>query len=793
MYKTSYRCSTLASNPMLMDTRVAAVLLWVATSVYSQKPPQLCINITRENTLRMQKQRCHLAVEEGYLYAFCNILVERPYETYARHEVLENGRLPLDRGEKYLIDGNVLTIKLQLVSDRPVVNMTSKDGPVCLSLQRIWTKKWYDFKGNTDDDVIVWADEESLGPFDVDTILTYIHQMSFSTIFHRPPQVAAAICKTTKPDGSCTFDIYGFLQSSYNSTFQQGVKEFGRQFNVEFSSTEALNVTLAGTPGTVPAEFLLLSSVAPVRHILFYKCNYKRISFNGILAMKGVEHLAFVQAPIEYVSPFAFKLIPHVKHISLVGTRLSGIPKAIFGLRHLDTFDMSNTNAFTDRHFDYCSAQRSQNSTVTRLILTGSKLSTLPSRAFCAFPMLEELGLDNCHLLDIPGSPFECLEYLKVLSISGNHIRSLYGKNVKGLKSLVSLDVSNNDIAYFQGSYILPTLISLRTLTLAHNELRKLELYSQGKIKLEELNLEGNQVQLWEPPLFTQMPELKKLSFANNEITEIFNKMLHDVHHVDNLDISRNPWNCFSCELNNLHTLLEKHPVNCSDCSLCGQPLEQYGVDVRNVAWREDDCAPPDYYRVYGVPALLSFMIASLFVSFVYHKRWYFMYALLYLKVSIKGYRRQRHAGRFLWDSFLSYHASDADWVRDVLLPRLESPPMQFRLCVAERDFIPGMEITENICRAIAQSRRSLFVLSHEFCRSRWCMFELSLAQHRLFESDRQDGMVFIKKNDVDESEMTSMLQYLTKSRTYVQLPPEGSRDAFNNLFWLQLQAALEQ
>ncbi|KAL1474417.1 hypothetical protein MTO96_037989 [Rhipicephalus appendiculatus] len=118
---------------------------------------------------------------------------------------------------------------------------------------------------------------------------------------------------------------------------------------------------------------------------------------------------------------------------------------------------------------------------------------------------------------------------------------------------------------------------------------------------------------------------------------------------------------------------------------------------------------------------------------------------------------------------------------------------MQFRLCVAERDFIPGMEITENICRAIAQSRTSLFVISREFCRSRWCMFELNLAQHRLFESDRQHGLVFIKKNDVDKSDMSTMLQYLTKTRTYVQIPPDGSSETLKNLFWLQLQVALEK
>ncbi|KAL1485391.1 hypothetical protein MTO96_031992 [Rhipicephalus appendiculatus] len=165
-------------------------------------------------------------------------------------------------------------------------------------------------------------------------------------------------------------------------------------------------------------------------------------------------------------------------------------------------------------------------------------------------------------------------------------------------------------------------------------------------------------------------------------------------------------------------------------------------------------------------------MVATLLVNFAYRNRWYIMYGLLYLKVTIKGHRRQRNVGSFLWDGFLSYHASDADWVHDVVLQRLESPLMGFRMCVAERDFIPGMQITENICRAIAQSPwRSI----------------------TFFESDRQHGLVFIKKKDVDESDMSTMLQYLTKTRTYVQIPPDGSSEALNNLFWLQLQAALEK
>lgn len=186
-------------------------------------------------------------------------------------------------------------------------------------------------------------------------------------------------------------------------------------------------------------------------------------------------------------------------------------------------------------------------------------------------------------------------------------------------------------------------------------------------------------------------------------------------------------------------------------------------------------------------------MVAALLVYGAYKCRWYFMYVSLYLKVGIKGYRRHANVGNFAWDAFLSYHASDSEWVHNVLLNKLESPPMKFRLCVADRDFIPGIPINENICRAITQSRVSLFVLTPAFCRSRWCMFELTLAQHRLSDSDRYDGMVFIKKEHVEDCDMSNMLLFLTKSRTYINVPPDSAPERRTNLFWLQIQAALQR
>ncbi|XP_077548469.1 toll-like receptor 2 type-2 [Haemaphysalis longicornis] len=283
------------------------------------------------------------------------------------------------------------------------------------------------------------------------------------------------------------------------------------------------------------------------------------------------------------------------------------------------------------------------------------------------------------------------------------------------------------------------------------------------------------------------------LDLGHNEIAVLDNEMFHDLNDIQNVSLNFNPWDCYSCYLNNLHSCLDNRQVQCVGCVACKIPEEQHGYNVRNVSWREEECVAVDYYRVYAVPGILCIMSAAVLVYGAYKCRWYFIYLSLSLKVGIKGYRSRVNVENYAWDAFLSYHASDSDWVHNVLLHKLESPPLKFRLCVAERDFIPGIPITENIFRAITQSRVCLFVLSPPFCRSRWCMFELRLAQHELSDSERSDGLIFIKKEQLRESEMSNMLRFLTKSRTYIEVPPSNATERRNTFFWLQLQAALQR
>lgn len=48
-----------------------------------------------------------------------------------------------------------------------------------------------------------------------------------------------------------------------------------------------------------------------------------------------------------------------------------------------------------------------------------------------------------------------------------------------------------------------------------------------------------------------------------------------------------------------------------------------------------------------------------------------------------------------MYDAFISYSQKDGEFVADQLVPKLES--MNFKICVHERDWMPGVEISSEL------------------------------------------------------------------------------------------------
>ena len=59
------------------------------------------------------------------------------------------------------------------------------------------------------------------------------------------------------------------------------------------------------------------------------------------------------------------------------------------------------------------------------------------------------------------------------------------------------------------------------------------------------------------------------------------------------------------------------------------------------------------------------------------------------------------------------------------------------KLCIHERDFIPGHAIAENIANCIRKSRRIILVITKQYTESAWCQYEVQVALAQIHQQRR--------------------------------------------------------
>ncbi|XP_063423305.1 uncharacterized protein LOC134707474 isoform X2 [Mytilus trossulus] len=95
------------------------------------------------------------------------------------------------------------------------------------------------------------------------------------------------------------------------------------------------------------------------------------------------------------------------------------------------------------------------------------------------------------------------------------------------------------------------------------------------------------------------------------------------------------------------------------------------------------------------------------------------------------------------YDFFISHSHKDEDWVTNILLRYLESQfdeqDVAFKGCIADRDFIPGTSILDNIIGAIKKSNKVLLILTDHFVSSNWCQYEADRAVIKSLNLDSKD------------------------------------------------------
>ncbi|XP_028717575.1 toll-like receptor 1 isoform X1 [Peromyscus leucopus] len=504
-----------------------------------------------------------------------------------------------------------------------------------------------------------------------------------------------------------------------------------------------------------------------------------------------------------------------VKYFSISNMKLHG------QLKQRD-FDYSNTslkalsiyqvvsNAFSlsqDYLYSIFSNMNIQNFTVsgTRMlhVLCPSKVS----------PFLHLDFTDNL-LTDLVFEDCRNLTELRTLGLQKNQLKKLEKIILMSaeMTSLQKLDISQNALSYGEGEGLCAWTESLLVLNLSSNMLTD-SVFRCLPPNVKVLDLHNNRIKSI-PKDVTHLQALQELNVASNSLTDLpgceaFSSLsvlviehnlvsypsadfFQSCQKIRSISAGNNPFRC-TCELRefvkNIGRVSGEVVEGWPDSYTCDSPESAKGTLLQDFHMSALSCDTVLLIVTIGVTLLLLAAIVA-FLCLRFDLPWYLRMAFQWTQTrhrarNIPIEELQRN---FQFHAFISYSGHDSTWVKSELLPNLEKDDI--RVCLHERNFVPGKSIVENIIHFIEKSYKSIFVLSPHFIQSEWCHYELCFAHHNLFH-EGSDNVILILLESIPQYSIPSnyhKLKTLMAQRTYLEWPTEKSK---HGLFWANLRAAI--
>ncbi|GFY41487.1 toll-like receptor 2 [Trichonephila inaurata madagascariensis] len=582
--------------------------------------------------------------------------------------------------------------------------------------------------------------------------------------------------------------------------------------SVNYMNEEALtNVTssIASSSMTVIAALALnrladfpYNSIAFLQNISIYRLDF---SSNYFPQIEKLPYLPFLKSlwlsycSINYIVDGAFSELSNLEELVLKNNELLFLPLNT-SLPNLKTLVLNYQLLKTS--FLLEDFQFENNGNLEELMLSNVLLKSKLSRnVLHGLNRLTILDLTLTELTGIEDYAFETLFSLKILALRGNIMTYLTNYTFYGLGNLTQLYLSSNLLYLSEPVYPFQYTPLLQILTIQNNKILTFpEKFFDDAYNLKILTISNNELLPWVSKILHRNASLKLLDLSKNQINFVTSAMISDFKQIKvHLDLSQNPFNCSACEMWEFQQFL-----NSSDRSIyyegtdnyvmpvCAEPKIMRGQPILDAEISMMQCVKDDV-EILNLISIVLIIIVVLFISiliyFCYFFRRYVRYWVFHFRVKVKEKVGQdaENGQNYIYDAFVSYNSCDNPWIVKHLIPALENEDPKYKLCVHERDFQIGRLITENILEAIENSRNVILILTEDFIKSEWCMFELHMAQHRLFD-DTRDCLILVKFYDINKKLYTKNLRYLEKTRTCLTWTEDKTGQ---KLFWEKMKRVL--
>ncbi|XP_068247663.1 LOW QUALITY PROTEIN: toll-like receptor 13 [Palaemon carinicauda] len=439
-----------------------------------------------------------------------------------------------------------------------------------------------------------------------------------------------------------------------------------------------------------------LSKMKNLRSLSLDKVQLKVIKNTYFLGLYELQNLSLVECHISSIEPYSFRNLTKLKTLSLGNNDLSLMANETFwGLTSLKTLSLDrNRIAFFSRD-----------------IIIPKKMGVANSKA----ETQETETLEDTWQRSRPLSRARVFEdmvtfWKNQVTFTEGQRSTLHGED-STVHGTLREDGGREPTAYlpFDG------LKNLKSLSLAYNQIRCLvpEIF-RDLVSLHVLNLADNQIDQWYVPILQHSPSLSVLSLEKNSIKALTEAVVKDfqIESLEMVNLNHNELLC-NCSLTFFNDSLNTSIFVDFPSYVCVKDNKYYNLSE---AIQEIDC--PDEAPSTGdddteatilemqviIGIILTLPLVVLFASLIiYKRRWYIRYIMYSMKSGIKMYKEDD--SNYLYDTFVCYSQTDRQWVFEHLVNKLEQAA-KYRVCVHERDFAVGQEITENIIYSVEKSRK---------------------------------------------------------------------------------------
>ncbi|XP_061444821.1 leucine-rich repeat-containing protein 4B [Rhineura floridana] len=278
----------------------------------------------------------------------------------------------------------------------------------------------------------------------------------------------------------------------------------------------------------------------------------------------NTRYLNLQENNIQVIKTDTFKHLRHLEILQLSKNLIRKIEVGAFnGLPNLNTLELFDNRLTTvpTQAFEYLSKLR-------ELWLRNNPIESIPSYAFNRVPSLRRLDLGELKKLEyISEAAFEGLVNLRYLNLGMCNLKDI--PNLTALVRLEELELSGNRLDMIRpGSF--QGLTSLRKLWLMHAQVATIERNAFDDLKsLEELNLSHNNLMSLPHDLFTPL------------------------HRLERVHLNHNPWHC-NCDVLWLSWWLkETVPNNTTCCARCHAPPNLKGRYIGELDQSHFTCYAP--------------------------------------------------------------------------------------------------------------------------------------------------------------------------------------------------------